>query len=1381
MANTSEPPWVNKASGTATRNGTSSHTVSFGFTSTAGNMLVFICFGAVTHTEAGSTWTERAQPVSSGELSMFTKTSTGETSITINHNGSNYPMLWVAYEFLAGTSFTGVTDSNSSSETFPTLSSLPGIEQVVIAVRGRTAPSTSETGASTVWDGSMVEDADLFAAYSSTDGGHLTVAHQRNVTATSITPSATTTYTGTWTIPDRERIVAALNVAVPPNGSATNLFTSQTPALTNVNEGSPVTIATTVWFSAAGTITAGRFFAPTTVGSGTYTLALWEITADDVPSTTGAGTLLGTASFGTLTGGAWNTATFSTPISVAANTAYRIGVRTSEGRYTATGGFFNTNQIVNAGIHAPQTATNPTSIGYVDNGSFIESITTYPYKTFNGNLYFVDVTWTMAATTPSPATVAPLVSIPAVVAGGPPPGIVMGRDRPVKVNGTVQLDATVSPVGGDTVTAYAWTVLSGSGSLTNATTATPTYNAPSSGTGTATIRLQATGSSGGVGSATMTVAYAPNIVAAENQLTGTARVDWDLAGGNLGGINTLQGFADGFSYNKTSTVNFKIAQSNTAGWSAQVFRLGYYGGTGARLIAALGATTGSQLTASQAQPTPGDADPDTTKLSADCSNWSTTLTWTPPAWAPSGIYILHLYATGGGASHVMFVLRDDTRAADLMFMPADSTWNAYNAWGGMDGNQYTGNSLYYGTPVDQYNNDCAHYVSYNRPVVVRGSADAGREYGAVEWSNFFTSEYPALRFVERNGIDVKYYACLDAAGDATGSFLLGENGLGAVKAAMAVGHSEYWSDKMRAGWERAKNRGVSMFFCASNEVFWRLVGTDLDSEGRPRKWECQKSTINGRGNTRPEWTGTWRDSDGAGKGGNQPENTLTGTIFVVNGPDLRALVVPFTGGYSAQPLWRNTTVASLSSGTWSSPSQILGFEWDTYGPAGTTTTAATWIAAPHPRARYCSDVTYTVASQVLTDAGDVYNTGDVTHRLVVHPGGAGAIVFGTGTMNWALGLDPANFYQVGNDNMSTVIQQATLNMLTDMGAAPVTLMSGMTQPSPVDWYPDVVTSTINATVTIPGPSIPASTAPTTIAAVAALAAPAAQAGAKPVPATVAAGTTIPSAAAQGGIVTAPATIAATTTMPTATAAGGAGTLPATVAASTAIAAPTIVFGATPTPAVLAATAAVPAPAAQGGSVLLAETLAVTAALADPEVQLGLRITPATIAATTAVAAVVFESSALPAPVTVAVLTVITGEAIPEGSLPSPATAAVTAAMAAPSVFAGSGATVTAATLAAVASLPAAQVFTGTESTAGASTLVAVVVIAPVSLSVSRTVVPATVAAGVSFPTATPQASLSVNIEPAALHVTVLIGTAIPNSIVPRIVAWKSYVTDTTGR
>lgn len=231
MGTTTEPPWVHKSSGIAPRNGTAAHTINFTtdgdapFTPANGNVLVFLIFGPVTHTEASGTWSKRVGPVDSAELALFDKTASSTNSVTINHNGSNYLTPWIVYEFPAGTTYTGSIGNTNTSDTFSALTGLPGTEQVVIGARGRSQTSSNaNNAASSTWGGSFVEDCDLVAAnLSGNEGVYLTVGHQINVTATSITPSATTDWVidAAWA-PDREHVTAAYNVA---SGSSTTPVT----------------------------------------------------------------------------------------------------------------------------------------------------------------------------------------------------------------------------------------------------------------------------------------------------------------------------------------------------------------------------------------------------------------------------------------------------------------------------------------------------------------------------------------------------------------------------------------------------------------------------------------------------------------------------------------------------------------------------------------------------------------------------------------------------------------------------------------------------------------------------------------------------------------------------------------------------------------------------------------------------------------------------------------------------------------------------------------------------------------------------------------------------------------------------------------------------
>jgi hypothetical protein len=181
------------------------------------------------------------------------------------------------------------------------------------------------------------------------------------------------------------------------------LFVAETPTLGNIAEGIPVTVATTVVFAEDGTLDGIQVYAPATV-TGTFSGAVWEITADDSPATTGTGTLIATVAMPSLTASAWQIFLLASPVPVIAGVAYRIGFRTSEGRYVATGGGFNSGGMVNGDISSPQTETNVAGIGLIANGTFIESTSSYPNKTFNGNKYFVGPVFTAASTGPEDHT-----------------------------------------------------------------------------------------------------------------------------------------------------------------------------------------------------------------------------------------------------------------------------------------------------------------------------------------------------------------------------------------------------------------------------------------------------------------------------------------------------------------------------------------------------------------------------------------------------------------------------------------------------------------------------------------------------------------------------------------------------------------------------------------------------------------------------------------------------------------------------------------------------------------------------------------------------------------------------------------------------------------
>jgi hypothetical protein len=172
------------------------------------------------------------------------------------------------------------------------------------------------------------------------------------------------------------------------------LLTGLTPTSPNVVENIANTVATTVVFAEDGTLDGIEFLTTNTI-SGTYGVAAWQTTADDSPAETGTGTLLDAEAVTPVGTNTMQSVFFDPPIPVTAGVKYRLGLRTSEARYAATGGYFNSAGLTSGDITAPQTGTD----GYA-NGTYIESATAYPVKTFNGNLYHVGPIYTPAGEVP---------------------------------------------------------------------------------------------------------------------------------------------------------------------------------------------------------------------------------------------------------------------------------------------------------------------------------------------------------------------------------------------------------------------------------------------------------------------------------------------------------------------------------------------------------------------------------------------------------------------------------------------------------------------------------------------------------------------------------------------------------------------------------------------------------------------------------------------------------------------------------------------------------------------------------------------------------------------------------------------------------------------
>lgn len=485
-----------------------------------------------------------------------------------------------------------------------------------------------------------------------------------------------------------------------------------------------------------------------------------------------------------------------------------------------------------------------------------------------------------------------------------------------------------------------------------------------------------------------------NVIVQENCLPGSPKSEWDVEGA---GDPSIQGFATEISVNRGQTVSFKIDAA--AAYKLDIYRMGYYAGLGARKVATIPSVPARTQPACLTQSSTG---------LIDCGNWVVSSSWQVPASATSGIYFARATRLDtGGASHIVFIVRDDTGNSALLFQTSDTTWQAYNSWGG--------NSLYTGAPVGR-----AYKVSYNRPFNTR-EVDNGQDW-------VFNAEYPMVRWLEANGYDVSYSTGVDT--DRRGSLLLNH------KVFLSVGHDEYWSWAQRANVEAVRNAGVHLAFFSGNEVFWKTRWENsIDGSGTPYRTLVSYKETHANAvidPAAPIWTGTWRDPRFSPPGdGGRPENALTGQLFMANdvgGPGF-AINVPEADG--KMRFWRNTSVATLGPGQSATlPVGTLGYEWDSDIDNGS-----------RPPGLFRMSTTNVSFSGVLQDYGSTYGSGTLTHNLTLYKHASGALVFGAGTVQWPWGLDAE--HDRGDSPADVRMQQATVNLFADMGVQPATLQGGL--------------------------------------------------------------------------------------------------------------------------------------------------------------------------------------------------------------------------------------------------------------------------------------------------------------------------------------------------
>lgn len=209
-----------------------------------------------------------------------------------------------------------------------------------------------------------------------------------------------------------------------------------------------------------------------------------------------------------------------------------------------------------------------------------------------------------------------------------------------------------------------------------------------------------------------------------------------------------EGYFNRFSVGCGEKAQLRISQPARI----EMYRIGYYNGTGARLL----------------------------RTAVVQKFWSFTV----GPEMPPGQYLVKIKRTGALPRFVPIMIIDRTSDAPLTFISSVYTWQAYNRTGGK--------SLYRGE--DGRGTSAAKSISFDRPYDNGGT-------GRMRWM-----ETPLVTLLEENGADINYLTDDDVTSQS----------LAKTQSIVLPGHSEYWSDVEYQAIVGAVNQGINLIAFGGN-------------------------------------------------------------------------------------------------------------------------------------------------------------------------------------------------------------------------------------------------------------------------------------------------------------------------------------------------------------------------------------------------------------------------------------------------------------------------------------------------------------------------------------------------------------------------------------